>query len=332
MRRHVTVPEATGDRGQQGSALLLVLFVCLAVAVAIQTLATVVLCADGALLDESVGRSRATEKDGALAIVCAQKLASWQPLPWATTAYAANEVQARVSAIDGGLGWLMRADVRQVPEVSPVVSSAWLERGRDGIDLPLAALVAKKVVLDPERVSPWLEVDPPLPEPAAGEWAADVTAIAHLVELPAVAALGEGCLVTESSGEWRLDDGWRLVGRGCTAPGEGMFWSSAAPGEIVGLPDESDGQSADAPILIVISGGGDLDMREHGDLYGVVVVDGGSLLLEGTVLHGAAFVTGTATLGTRGSLRYCRPILRWATDRSLRRVRLVPGSRSEGTE
>jgi hypothetical protein len=320
------------DRGQEGSGLLLVLFACLAVAVAIQTLATVVLCAERAVVDESVGRSRASEKDEGLAIARSQMLAAWLPVPWSTVIEAPSEVQARVSEIEGGLGWVMRVDVRQPPEMSQLVTSAWLERGRDGIDLPLAALVATRVILDPARVSPWLEVDTEAPGFGPGLPDADITAKAYLVEPPPAPTSGHNCVVMESSEEWRLDEGWRLLGRSSTAPGPGVLWMTARSGEIVGLPEDRGGQSAGAPLLAVLSGGGDLDLRGQGDLYGVVVVDGGALLLEGTVLHGAAFVTGTATLGANGSVRYCRPILRWASDRSLRRVRLVPGSRAEGTE
>jgi hypothetical protein len=329
LRRH---GGATSGRGQEGSALLLVLFACLAVAVAVQTLATVELCAERALDDEAVGRSHNAEKDEGLARVRSHILASWRPLPWATVTDAPNEVQAQVSDLEGGMGWVMRVDVRQSPQVSRMVTSAWLERGRDGIDLPLAALVAGGVILDLNRVTPWLEVDTADPGSSPGVPASDITATAYLVEPSEGHPPGEGCLVTESSQEWRLDEGWKLLGSSDTAAGSGVLWMSARPGQTVSLPEGCGGESADAPVLAVLTGGGDLDLREHGDLYGVVVVDEGSLLLEGTVLHGAAFVTGTATLGARGSLRYCRPILRWATDRSLRRVRLLPGSRLEGTE
>lgn len=319
-------------RRQDGSALLLVLFVCLAVAVAVQTLSTVVLCAERAVIDESVGRNRASEKDQGLAVVRSQVLASWGPLSWTAVTKAPNEVQAQVSDLDGGLGWAMRVDVRQAPELSPMVTSAWLEKGRDGIDLPLVALVAKRVVLAPDRLSPWLEVDVSVVGGAPAVPDSLITVTACLVERPADPASSCAYLVRELSEEWRLDDGWRLLGRSCTAPGPGVVWMSSGPGETVGLPEESGGRSTDEPVLVVLTGGGDLDLRARGDLYGVVVVDGGSVLLEGTVLNGAAFVTETVTLGARGSIRYCPPLLRWATDRSLCRVRLVPGSRWEGTE
>ncbi len=320
------------SRAHEGSALLLVLFVCLAVTVAIQTLATVVVCAERALHDESVGRSHAFEKNEALAGMRSRLQAFWRPLPWAVVIDVPYEVEARAADLDGGLGWVMRVDVRQPLEVSRMVFSAWAERGRDGIDLPLAALVATRVILDPDRVSPWLEIEDSGVSGAADVPQPNVTAAAYLVEPPTGVAVGEACVAAEARAEWRLDDGWKLLGRGCAGLGPGVVWVSAGPGETVDLPEECDGQSANTPVLAMVSGGGDLDLRELGDLYGVVVVDGGSLLLEGTVLHGAAFVTESATLGARGILRYSQPLLRWATDRSLCRVRLLPGSRWEGTE
>jgi hypothetical protein len=84
--------------------------------------------------------------------------------------------------------------------------------------------------------------------------------------------------------------------------------------------------------LVVVTGGADLDARDRGDLYGVIVVDQGSVQLDGTVLHGAVFATGEVALGQTGQILYSPQVLRWATDRSLHRVRLVPGTRWEGTE
>jgi hypothetical protein len=52
-----------------GSALILVLFACLATAVVLQSLCTVLLIAERALVDESVGRERLGEKDEGLAIL-----------------------------------------------------------------------------------------------------------------------------------------------------------------------------------------------------------------------------------------------------------------------
>ncbi len=59
---------------QAGSALILVLFACLATAVVLQSLCTVLVFAERAVVDESVGRERLAEKDEALAILRQQAL------------------------------------------------------------------------------------------------------------------------------------------------------------------------------------------------------------------------------------------------------------------
>jgi len=98
------------------------------------------------------------------------------------------------------------------------------------------------------------------------------------------------------------------------------------------IPEEIGRGAPDAPILVVLRGGADLDARDLGDVYGVLAVDEGSLLLEGTTLHGALFVSDRLSLGKAGRVLFSREVLRWATDRSLSRTRLVPGTRWEGTE
>jgi len=103
-------------------------------------------------------------------------------------------------------------------------------------------------------------------------------------------------------------------------------------GLTVGLPVDSPGCSADDPALVVVTGGIDLLAEGVGDFYGVIVVDDGSLRLDGTTVHGAVFVTENIDLGQTGRVVFDRSLLRWATDRSLVRTRLVPGSRWEGTE
>ena len=49
-----------------------------------------------------------------------------------------------------------------------------------------------------------------------------------------------------------------------------------------------------------------MDARGRADLYGVVVVDGGAVLLEGTKLHGAVFATGTVDFGSNGEVLFSR--------------------------
>ena len=102
-------------------------------------------------------------------------------------------------------------------------------------------------------------------------------------------------------------------------------------GTTVELP-QGWGASADGPALLVVTGGARLDARGRGDLYGVIVVDDGDILLDGTRVHGALFATGDVDFGLTGAVAFCRSILRWATDRSLVRDRLVPGTRWESME
>ncbi len=74
------------------------------------------------------------------------------------------------------------------------------------------------------------------------------------------------------------------------------------------------------------SGEADLDAQNLGDVFGVFVVEG-SVFLDGTVLHGAC----SAGEGALASAAAAFLELSWvATDRSLIRTRLVPGTRWEG--
>ena len=67
---------------QGGSILLVVLFICLAVAVVVQGVCAVVLCAERSVTDETVGRQRLREKDEGLVTLRQTALTRWEPLPW----------------------------------------------------------------------------------------------------------------------------------------------------------------------------------------------------------------------------------------------------------
>jgi hypothetical protein len=137
---------------QAGSALILVLFACLATAVVLQSLCNVLVIAERALVDESVGRERLGEKDQALALLRQQALTSWQPSGWTAIGAGEGGGEGAGEALGEGViaelpdsgGWVMSATVRQDPSISRLTVAAWLERGRDGIDLPLAATVAER--------------------------------------------------------------------------------------------------------------------------------------------------------------------------------------------
>jgi hypothetical protein len=90
--------------------------------------------------------------------------------------------------------------------------------------------------------------------------------------------------------------------------------------------------SADAPGLVVVMGGASLDATGLGERWGVIVGDEADVRLDGTNLHGGALATGVVEFGATGSVNFSRAVARWATDRCLTRVRLVPGSRRETSE
>jgi hypothetical protein len=98
------------------------------------------------------------------------------------------------------------------------------------------------------------------------------------------------------------------------------------------IPSGCGGVTPEEPAIVALTGGATLDARDRGDFYGVLVVDGGSVLLDGTVVHGAVFASGAVDLGEMGQVLFAPRILRWAGDRSLKRARLMPGTRWEGME
>lgn len=354
---------------QAGSILILVLFMCLAAAVVVQGLCAVVVCAERSVMDESVGRQRLEEKDQGLATLRQIALAAWETSPWAAVWAGAagpappGPVEGALSELEGDVGWVMRATVRQSSTVSGLTSAAWVERGRDGVDLPVAALVAEALVAAPGRSEPWLATDGAAGSggaaPASGGGAAAGPAVGYVLCLPENPLLGEGCSIAGLEEEWRLDKGWAALesrekieaqtaartgsgenageadgvrGLDSVAPGPRVVLLGHDSGRTVGLPEDVGRGTPEQPILVLVTGGVDLDAENLGDLYAVLVVDDGSITLDGTTVHGALFATRSIDFGTTGRALFNRSILRWATDRSLERARLVPGTRWEGME
>jgi hypothetical protein len=320
-----------------GSAVLLALFVCLAVASVVQVLAVVVMCGARAVGDESVGREQLAQRDEGLARLRAAALETWREMPWASLGEAASHTYGQLSQIEGSEEcseeWVLAAGVRHNPTVTLATTSAWLERGRDGLDLPYAALVATQVLVAVERASQWLGIEEAYAEDGAGgEGGGGASeAVAYVLRLPESRQIEEGCSLVEMKEPWELDDGWRALFKSPLPLGPRVRLMSGEEGDTILLPADLAASSVDDPVLVVVLGGADLDARAAGDVHGVLVVDGGSALLDGTILHGAAFVGDCIDFGLNGRLEFCDPVLRWATDRSLQRVRLVPGTRREGT-
>jgi hypothetical protein len=334
------------DDGESGSIVLFVLFVCVAVAVLVQSLSAIILCSDRTLVQEASGRIGLEEKDEALATLRGRALSDWGPLP-SLVVRETPEVRGEVVELPESGGWALVASAWHAPDVSPIVASAWIERARDGVDLPLAGLVAQTATWAPGRVTSWLMVDPAEGAVSAGS-GGEPGPLALLQTIPEAPPLGGDVNIEAMPSSWALDEGWRSFFKRMAASGtetaetgqegtEGLALTESAgallgePGTTVKIPQDW-GVSPDALALLVVAGGASLDARDRGDVYGVLVVDEGDILLDGTRLHGALFATGSVDFGKDGTVLFSRSILRWATDQSLVRARLVPGSRRETIE
>jgi len=193
---------------EQGSVLMLVLFVCLSVAVVVQALSAAVLCAERAAVDEALGRDRLEEKDQGLVALRHRALLTWAALPWTVVRGEEAAVEGSLFELEESADWVMGAKTVQSPDVSRLTTSAWVERGRDGIDLPLAAIVAGSILADPDRDLPWVETDPSDP---ASEGPPAEGAIGYVEELREDPPLGDGCSLARLSAAWKLDPGWQRL-------------------------------------------------------------------------------------------------------------------------
>ena len=156
-------------------------------------------------------------------------------------------------------------------------------------------------------------------------------AVGHVGRCVGPTLIGEDCRLQTWTGEWRLDGGWRAFFEDEEASREGVYRIKGSEGSIVTLPEDFAQRAQLGAVLVVVTGGADLDARWLGEMTAVIAVDGGSLLLEGTVVKGAVFVTEQVDVGSTGRVEYRLATLRWATDTSLRRTRLAPGTRAEST-
>ena len=343
--------EESGSSGTRGSVLLFVLFAALITAVSVQALSTVVLCATNTLLAEREGRSALGQQDQGLNELRSGALTNWQPIPWSPfqgkDSSTSGNMQGALIELPGYNGAAMEAVVRQELEVSTLTASALVEQGRDGLDLPFAAVVGARVKARSGRDQPWLWSNFESWSGCASESECREVASAWLLESHVEAPVADNCEILPLAEHWCLDEGWRQV---LASPGgsqtTGLAVEASAGANVIGVgrtfliqgrsggsisfprevlqPEEGSGY-----FLIVLTGGANLDARYLGLVRGVIVVDEGSALLDGTTVCGAVIVTESVDVGATGTVVFCSSALRWATDQSLRRVRLVPGSRWE---
>ena len=199
------------------------------------------------------------------------------------------------------------------------------------------------------RLSPWVEIDPATADPGDLSGAAE-GAVVRLRTVPGGALVGAGATVESIPTDWRLDDGWRglfesLAARGTdltgsggantaegVAPGAAVSALHGERGDTLRLPPGW-GTSADDPWLLVVTGGASLDatgsrrcLRRDSRRRG-----------RRPARRHPRFTVPcsppvSVDFGGSGEVVFSRSILRWATDRSLVRARLVPGTRSESIQ
>ena len=311
--------------GEIGSVLLLALFVCLACAVLCLSLGCLVRLSGGIRVSEDAGRGAVARATAIFTEARDHSLGRWgEEQVFESSGGAAVAVRA----LDPLEPWRMgvEAEIPTSGDGLRRVAAQWcsctVERGLDGLDLPAAALVAELCLASIGRA-----------EPVVTGAVSSVTPA--FLSFPDLSADLSGVPVRRLVGRWELDEGTRTHLKALRGLGGNVVILEGNTGQCLTVDPISAGigvgvgRAPDNPVLVVVMGGADAVLAEWGEVCGVVVVDGGSLVLEGTSLVGAAFVSRNIDMGETGALTFHPGILRWATDSSLPRVRLVPGTRSE---
>ena len=334
---------ARGCDHQKGAILLFVLFVALAIALLAQALSVAVICAERGRDAENTGRELLADKEHALLDVRDGLLTEWAAHAWSPGGEGSSGVSTMVEPISGSSDRAVDASAAHPADTSPLVLSAWVERGRDGVDLPMAGLVASSATWTGGRERPCVEMDKPQElSDAQGEAVGENRPAVWLVERAEGLPTGAGVQSQALARPWELDDGWRrvfdAVGQEETPSGlrpePAVMVLSGKKGATVAWPQGVAGEAgeAGASVLVVVTGGVNLDADGLGDVYAVIVCNGGGVSLEGTRIHGGIFASGDVDFGSTGAVLFASDVVRWAADRSLLRARLVPGSRREVVE
>lgn len=153
---------------ERGSALVLTLCVCLTSALLCVLLAVMVAAGQEGLAAEQRGRDLLQEADNALGL-----LASKAAKDWRTAEVELPQGVGTLEAVDTSGEWILNAKVQITVGEATRLLEAQVERGRDGLDLPTAALVAENVILLAGRSLPWLVQNQDAQVP-----------VVHLVALP----------------------------------------------------------------------------------------------------------------------------------------------------
>lgn len=333
MRSRAT--QAVGAR-QTGSVLMLALFVCLSCAVLCLSLGYLIRLSGEMKISEEAGRDQVARATGIFVEARDRSLYRWGE----GQEFEFQEAAVTVEGLQPTEQWRMgvQAVCPSSTDGLRKVASQWcsciIERGLDGMDLPAAVLVAELCLAAPGRSAPVL----------SGEVSG---ATPVYLSFPELSVVPIEVPVRRLPERWQLDEGTRTRIKNLSPNCGNVLILEGRPGQLlqVDLPsydggggvggDADGGEGAGAgsapqdPVLIVATGGADLALTQKGEVHGVIVVDGGSLILDDTRLSGAVFVSQNVYMGETGVLIFDANILRWATDSSLPRVRLMPGTRAE---
>ncbi len=338
-----TPTTAIGSRLEDGgSATVLVLMVLLGVTALVTALYSLSLAALSAAENERIGHHVRAGDQGQMGVVLREALSSWQYM----VAAPAPGYRGSFTPDGDNPENLGTVKVGRVTAPGVLTTTVGAERGRDGLDLPRAALVARRLRWHPDRTDPLLL-------PAAGGISggaggtgsygdADQAAVTVALLWGGVTPelLPAGTKMTALTSSWHLDEGSALRVAGVASasdPEAAVSWEVAPPDNVLLLSAggrvtptllSGRGGGTETPVLIVSRGAAAVDLGGLGPLHGVVVADG-DVVLEGTEVYGAVFATGDVDLGATGRLIYHPAVFRWATDRSLMRGRLVPGTVEE---
>jgi hypothetical protein len=315
-------------RGARGSALLFVLLVCLGSSLLMLAVAAALMSGGRAIADETAGRLRWQETERALGLLAQAAAQDWAAGPVALPANGQVSVSGELVKAAGGDG-LQGLVTASLPGGN-LRLGAEIERARDGFDLPDAAVVATQLLAPPGRDTAWIADVENVAAEETGTGPGDTSVEVVLLTPPLAPLWGQGCSLRLASQPWSMDPGSlaRLDQAGQSGS-PGLLVLKGSPGSHLALPHAAAGGSALEPLLVLATGSPVLDATSRGDLYAVIVADGGTVRLEGTRVHGAVFATGTVDLGQEGQVLFDRAIWRSATDRSCTRTRLLPGTRSE---
>ncbi|GAB4246003.1 MAG: hypothetical protein Kow00122_02970 [Thermoleophilia bacterium] len=294
--------------------LLIVLVLCLGAAVVLGTWASVGAVEAGVLDTEREGRARLQAAEDGLTQLAARAQDAWGPETYPLSPQGEGRLAADENAD------ILHGEVRMDAADGAPDLVADLERGRDGLELPRCALAAAELRFAAGRTEAAVIGDGAEGDPVT-------------VRLGSALFSGElvrGSVTVPAAGGWALDEGTLLLlqeaGRGGAAS---VVSITSSVGGWATLPAGELGRSGERPAIVLVTGGAGLDLSGAGDVYGVVLVDGGDLRFDGATVHGLVMVEGYADAGVSGRIVYSESVRSWARFASLTRVRLVPGSRRE---